>query len=163
MISIIEWFLIVVNYFFKFGLIIVLQRLNKKFHCQKQIKMMLKLSWLIINITAYIIISIAFINDVIQILKGNLTFVLYECIFCTLCIIFICFTINDYYHLRIIFYLICDEIEIKKEVKLSTNSSGSGETKIEEDEYEYDLKVLGNKIFESANRYNMNMKKQKAL
>ncbi len=163
-ISIIEWFLIVVNYFCKFGIILASKILKKKFHCQKRIKMLLKLSWYIINISAYIIMSIAFIYDVIQILKGNLTYILYECIFCTLCIIFTCFTINDYYHLEIIYFLIVDEIEIKKETKeiKQSRNSNSIETKIEEeDQYEFDLKVLGNKIQESYNRYNLN--KQKAL
>lgn len=155
--SIIVWSLIVIRYFCKFGLVIVLKILKIKFQCQKLIKVILKLSWIIVNIPAYIIMLIAFINDIFQILKGNVAYILYECIFCTICYIFICFTINDFYNLKYISYLICDKtIIIKKSVQKSKNSS---QTKMGEDEYEFDLKVMEKKILESADENNMNKKK----
>ena len=154
--SIIDWFLIVIRYFCIFGLIITLKILKKKFQCQKLIKIILKLSWIIVNIPAYVIMLIAFLNDIFQILKGNVGYILYECIFCTICYIFICFTINDFYNLKNISYLICDKNIIKESVHKSKNSI---ETKIEGDEYEFDLKVLGNKILESNIKNNKNKKK----
>ena len=52
------------------------------------------------------------------------------------------FTINDYYHLQIIFNLICEKNEAKekKEEVVQTKEEIS-QSKIEEDEL-YDLKVL---------------------
>lgn len=160
-ISLIIWILIVINYFGKLCLIIILKLLNKKFQCEGKIKMLLYISWLTTSISAYAIMLIAFLYDILQIYKGNLTFVIYECIFSGLCIIFICFTINDFYHLQIIFNLICEkaEFEVKKEV--AQPKEEVTETKVDEDEFEFDLKVLENKMFESTKYYNMD--KQKAL
>lgn len=158
--SIITWLLIVIVYLTKLIAIIVLNKLNKKFHSLKIIKLMLLISWLGTNISAYIIMLIAFLYDVYQIFKGNLYNILYECVFCGICIIFVCFTINDFYHLEIIFYLICNKIEIKKEVKPEIKTE-TGQMKSEEDEYEFDIKVLGNKMINTSNIFKA--EKQKAL
>ena len=149
-ISIIIWFLILLNYLAKLCGIIILKILKRKFHCEKIIKMILFLSWLATNISAYIIMTIAFIYDICQILKGNLTNILYEYIFSTICIIFISFSINDYYHLDIIFYFICEKFEIKKEEK--TTEKKEVETTV--DEYEFDVNNLVPKILESVNNKN---------
>ena len=149
--SIIIWFSIVILYFTKLAAIILLKILNKKFHCEKKIKKILLLSWAITNVSAYFIIFIAFIYDIVQILKGNIYYILYECIICTIYIIYICFSINDYYHLQIIYYFICKKLEIKKEEK-KTKVTEITETKIEEDEYEFDIKAIGKKLFESADK-----------
>lgn len=101
---------------------------------------------------------IAFIYDICQILKGNLTNILYECIFSSICIIFICFSINDFYHLDIILYLICEKIEIQIERKAEEKTQEKVvETSL--DEFEFDVNKLGLKISESVNNKN----KQKIL
>ena len=157
-ISIIIWILIVIIYFTKLAVIIILNILKAKLHCEKIIKIILLLSWLITNISAYIIMAIAFLYDICQIFNGNLSFIIYEFIFSTICIIFICFSINDYYHLQIIFNLICEKIRIKKEEEAKQIT----ESKINDpDEFEFDIKELGKKMFDSA--YQTNNKKQKAL
>jgi hypothetical protein len=139
-------------------MIILLNIFKKKFHCEKILKIFLITSWSITNIPAYIIMFIAFIYDIGQILKGNLTNILYECIFSTICIIFICFSINDYYQLDIILYLICEKIEIQIERKAEEKTQEKVvETSL--DEFEFDVNKLGPKISESFNNKN----KQKIL
>ena len=122
------------------------------------VKIILFLSWVITNVSAYVIMFIALLYDIFQILKGNIYYVLYECIFCSIYIIFICFSINDYYHLQIIFYLICEKIEIKKEEKKAKVPEIT-ESKIEDDEFEFDIKALGKNIFASGDKYYFNKKK----
>ena len=154
-ISIISWILIVITYFTKFTLIIIVKLKKKKFIHSNLIKRILLISWLITNISAYIIMIIAFVYDSYQILKGNLTKVLYECIFCSIYIIYICFSINDYYNLDNIFHITCEKIEIKNENKEEIKNSKNDE------EFEFDINVLQNRIIESTN--SNYIKKEKAF
>lgn len=152
-ISIIIWLLINIKYFTILFMIILLKILKKKFHCEKLIKIIFITFWSITNIPAYIIMLIAFIYDICQMLDGNKTNILYECIFSTICIIFICFSINDYYHLDILFYFICEKIEIHIEKNIQEKTQEKvAETSI--DEFEFDINELKAKIFESVNNKN---------
>ena len=79
---------------------------RKNSSSKKKIKLTLKLAWTVTNIPAYIIMIIAFVYDSIEIIRGNVADITYEIIFSSICILFVCFTINDYYQFGIIVYLI---------------------------------------------------------
>ena len=112
------WFLIVIFLFAKLAVALILNLLNKKFHCEKFITVILLLSWKIANISAYIIMLIAFLYDICLIIfKGNFSSIIYEFCFWFICFIFIRFSINDYYNLDKILYLICEKNNIETETK----------------------------------------------
>lgn len=155
--SIIIWLFIVLNYFGKFSLLIIVKLRKKKFIYKKELELIFKFSLIGINIPPYIIMLIAIIYDCNEILKGNIRDITYECIFCTIFIIFVCFTLNDYYQLRLFINLIFEKKIIKEEEEKEKSKDA---TKLEgdEEEYEFDLKNLKNKILDSDGKF-----KQKAL
>ena len=131
---------------------------NKKFKFEEKIKIALKLVWIIINIPAYIILMIAFVYDSYEIIVGNVSKITYELIFSTICILFVCFTINEYYQFGIFANLILEKNVIVKKIEEEKEKS---EIKINETEFEFDLKELApNKIFNSDNN---NISKEKVL
>ena len=131
---------------------------NKKFKFEEKIKIPLKFIWIIINIPAYIILMIAFVYDSYEIIVGNVSKITYELIFSTICILFVCFTINEYYQFGIFANLILEKNVIVKKIEEEKEKS---EIKINETEFEFDLKELApNKIFNSDNN---NISKEKVL
>ena len=154
-ITIILWFLIVINYLLKFSVLILVDVKKKKFEFKKKIKLALKLAWTVTNIPAYIIMIIAFVNDSIEIIRGNVADITYEIIFSSICILFVCFTINDYYQFGIFVYLISEKVMIIKKIEEEKEKS---ENRINETEFEFDLKTLAPKMFNS-NNYNVNKEK----
>ena len=105
---------------------------------------------------------IAFIYDSCEIIKGNVADITYEIIFSTICIIFVCFTINDYYQFEFFVNLISEKVIIKKieEKKEGKEEKEKSETKINETEFEFDLKALAPRVFNSEND---NINKEKIL
>jgi hypothetical protein len=154
-ITIILWFLIVINYLLKFSVLILVDVKKKKFEFKKKIKLALKLAWTVTNIPAYIIMIIAFVNDSIEIIRGNVADITYEIIFSSICILFVCFTINDYYQFGIFVYLISEKVMIIKKIEEEKEKS---ENRINETEFEFDLKALAPKMFNS-NNYDVNKEK----
>jgi len=100
---------------------------------------------------------IAFVYDCCEIIKGNVADITYEIIFSSICILFVCFTINDYYQFGIFVYLIYEEVIIIKKIEKEKEKS---EIKIDESEFEFDLKALAPKMFNSDNN---NVNKEKIL
>ena len=99
---------------------------------------------------------IAYVYDSIEIMRGNVADITYEIIFSSICILFVCFTINDYYQFEIFVYLISEKVMIIKKIEEEKEKS---ETKINETEFEFDLKALAPKIFNS-NNYDANKEKK---
>ena len=60
---------------------------------------------------------IAFVYDSIEIIRGNVADITYEIIFSSICILFVCFTINDYYQFGIFVYLISEKVMIIKKIE----------------------------------------------
>jgi len=162
LLTILIWFLIVIKYLLKFSALIIVNVKKKKFEFKEKIKLSLKLAWTVTNIPAYIIMIIAFIYDSCEIIKGNVADITYEIIFSTICIIFVCFTINDYYQFEFFVNLISEKVIIKKieEKKEGKEEKEKSETKINETEFEFDLKSLAPKMFNSEND---NINKEKIL
>lgn len=155
--TIIFWFLIVINYLLKFTALILVNVKKKKFEYKEKIKIALKLAWAVTNLPAYIIMIIAFVYDCCEIIKGNVADITYEIIFSSICILFVCFTINDYYQFGIFAYLISEKVIIIKKIEKEKRKS---EIKIDESEFEFDLKALAPKMFNSDNN---NVNKEKIL
>ena len=121
--SIFIWVLLVIILISKLAVIILLSIINKKMNCGKIAKIILLLSWKIPNISAYIIMLIAFLYDICQIFKGNLSSIIYEFAFWIICYIFIRFSINDYHQLDIILSLICTKVKNETETKDDKNEN----------------------------------------
>ena len=132
---------------------------NKKFKFEEKIIISLKLIWIIINIPAYIILMIAFVYDSYEIIVGNVSEITYEFIFSTICILFVCFTINEYYQFGIFTNLIMESNVIVKKIEEEKEKS---EIKINETEFEFDLKALPSNLLKSSNN-NININKEKIL
>ena len=98
---------------------------------------------------------IAFVYDSIEIIRGNVEDIIYEIIFSSICILFVCFTINDYYQFGIFVYLISEKVMIIKKIEEEKEKS---ENRINETEFEFDLKTLAPKMFNS-NNYDVNKEK----
>jgi hypothetical protein len=132
---------------------------KKKFEFKEKIKIALKLAWAVTNIPAYIIMIIAFVYDCCEIIRGNVADITYEIIFSSICIIFVCFTINDYYQFEIFVNLISEIVVIIKKIEEEKEKS---EIKINETEFEFDLKALPSNLLKSSNN-NININKEKIL
>ena len=156
------WFLIVIKYLLKFSVLIIANFKKKKFEFKKKIELALKLAWTVTNIPAYIIMIIAFVYDSIEIIRGNVADITYEIIFSSICILFVCFTINDYYQFGIFVYLISEKVMIiiKKTEEEKEKEKEKSEVKINETEFEFDLRALVPKMFNSNNN---NVNKDKIL
>ena len=157
--TIIIWFLIVIKYLLKFSALIIVNIKKKKFEFKEKIKIALKLAWAVINIPAYIIMIIAFVYDCCEIIRGNVADITYEIIFSSICILFVCFTINDYYQFEIFVNLISEIVVIIKKIEEEKEKS---EIKINETEFEFDLKALPSNLLKSSNN-NININKEKIL
>ena len=101
---------------------------------------------------------IAYVYDSIEIMRGNVADITYEIIFSSICILFVCFTINDYYQFAIFINLISEKVMIIKKIEEEKEKEKS-EIKINETEFEFDLKALAPKIFNS-NNYDANKEKK---
>lgn len=157
--TIIIWFLIVIKYLLKFSALIIVNIKKKKFEFKEKIKIALKLAWSVTNIPAYIIMIIAFVYDCCEIIRGNVADITYEIIFSSICILFVCFTINDYYQFEIFVNLISEIVVIIKKIEEEKEKS---EIKINETEFEFDLKALPSNLLKSSNN-NININKEKIL
>ena len=157
--TIIIWFLIVIQYLLKFSALIIVNIKKKKFEFKEKIKIALKLAWAVTNIPAYIIMIIAFVYDCCEIIRGNVADITYEIIFSSICILFVCFTINDYYQFEIFVNLISEIVVIIKKIEEEKEKS---EIKINETEFEFDLKALPSNLLKSSNN-NININKEKIL
>jgi hypothetical protein len=157
--TIIIWFLIVIKYLLKFSALIIVNIKKKKFEFKEKIKIALKLAWAVTNIPAYIIMIIAFVYDCCEIIRGNVADITYEIIFSSICILFVCFTINDYYQFEIFVNLISEIVVIIKKIEEEKEKS---EIKINETEFEFDLKALPSNLLKSSNN-NININKEKIL
>lgn len=155
--TIIFWFLIVIKYLLKLSALIYVNVKKEKFKFKENIKIALKLSWIITNIPAYIIMVIALIYDSCEIIKGNIKDITYEIIFSTIFFLFVCFTINDYYQSGIFINLISEKVIKIQKIEEEKEKS---EVKINETEFEFDLKALAPKMFNSDNN---NINKEKVL
>ena len=102
---------------------------------------------------------IAFVYDSIEIIRGNVEDIIYEIIFSSICILFVCFTINDYYQFEIFINLISEKVMIIKKIEEEKEKEKS-EIKINETEFEFDLRTLAPKMFNSDNN---NVNKEKIL
>lgn len=157
--TIIIWFLIVIKYLLKFSALIIVNIKKKKFEFKEKIKIALKLAWAVTNIPAYIIMIIAFVYDCCEIIRGNVADITYEIIFSSIYILFVCFTINDYYQFEIFVNLISEIVVIIKKIEEEKEKS---EIKINETEFEFDLKALPSNLLKSSNN-NININKEKIL
>ena len=157
--TIIILFLIVIKYLLKFSALIIVNIKKKKFEFKEKIKIALKLAWAVTNIPAYIIMIIAFVYDCCEIIRGNVADITYEIIFSSICILFVCFTINDYYQFEIFVNLISEIVVIIKKIEEEKEKS---EIKINETEFEFDLKALPSNLLKSSNN-NININKEKIL
>jgi hypothetical protein len=157
--TIIIWFLIVIKYLLKFSALIIVNIKKKKFEFKEKIKIALKLAWAVTNIPAYIIMIIAFVYDCCEIIRGNVADITYEIIFSSICIIFVCFTINDYYQFEIFVNLISEIVVIIKKIEEEKEKS---EIKINETEFEFDLKALPSNLLKSSNN-NININNEKIV
>ena len=157
--AIIILFLIVIKYLLKFSALIIVNVKKKKFEFKEKIKIALKLAWAVTNIPAYIIMIIAFVYDCCEIIRGNVADITYEIIFSSICILFVCFTINDYYQFEIFVNLISEIVVIIKKIEEEKEKS---EIKINETEFEFDLKALPSNLLKSSNN-NININKEKIL
>lgn len=157
--TIIIWFLIAIKYLLKFSALIIVNIKKKKFEFKEKIKIALKLAWAVTNIPAYIIMIIAFVYDCCEIIRGNVADITYEIIFSSICILFVCFTINDYYQFEIFVNLISEIVVIIKKIEEEKEKS---EIKINETEFEFDLKALPSNLLKSSNN-NININKEKIL
>ena len=157
--TILTWLLIVINYLLKFSALIIVNVKKKKFEFKEKIKIALKLAWAVTNIPAYIIMIIAFVYDCCEIIRGNVADITYEIIFSSICILFVCFTINDYYQFEIFVNLISEIVVIIKKIEEEKEKS---EIKINETEFEFDLKALPSNLLKSSNN-NININKEKIL
>lgn len=102
---------------------------------------------------------IAFVYDCCEIIRGNVADITYEIIFSSICIIFVCFTINDYYQFEIFVNLISEIVVIIKKIEEEKEKS---EIKINVTEFEFDLKALPSNLLKSSNN-NININKEKIL
>lgn len=102
---------------------------------------------------------IAFVYDCCEIIRGNVADITYEIIFSSICILFVCFTINDYYQFEIFVNLISEIVVIIKKIEEEKEKS---EIKINETEFEFDLKALPSNLLKSSNN-NININKEKIL
>ena len=100
---------------------------------------------------------IALIYDSCEIIKGNIKDITYEIIFSTIFFLFVCFTINDYYQSGIFINLISEKVIKIQKIEEEKEKS---EVKINETEFEFDLKALAPKMFNSDNN---NINKEKVL
>lgn len=116
--SIILWIVICLFYLAKILSLIYTKIMKKKlyfFELDKKVKW----TWIITNGGAYIFMLIGLIYDIILIVKGDISSIIYVIIYFIICFVYVIFSIFDYIYLEKILILTCHPMIIKKSVAKS--------------------------------------------